>query len=203
MAMIMTAVLGGGVRQASPQVVPSAVGPGAYVAVGAGVSAFQAVYGQRDLAGGFLYADVHPQWRVGFEGEARFLRYHTSEDVTESNYIAGIRVRVLHAHRLEPYTKFLAGMGKITLPFGNAHGSFLAYVPGAGLDVAVSHNVSVRAIDFEYQHWPQFPYGSFSPYGISTGIRVRVTPLARIPQSVRKRAIHQRGASGDADAGTD
>jgi opacity protein-like surface antigen len=202
-ALIVATVLGAAGKRSSAQVVPSAVGPGSYVAVGAGVSGFQAVYGQRDLAGGFLYADVHPQWRVGFEGEARFLRYHTSEDVTESNYVGGIRVLVFHAHRLEPYTKFLAGMGRITLPFGNAHGSFLAYVPGAGLDVALNHNVSVRAIDFEYQHWPQFPYGSFSPYGISCGIRVRVTPLARIPQSVRKRAIHQRGASGDPDAGTD
>lgn len=202
-AIIVATILGHSVGHAWAQVVPSAVGPGAYVAVGAGVSGFQSVYGQRDLAGGFLYADVHPQWRVGFEGEARFLRFHTAQDVTESNYVAGVRVRVFHAHRLEPYAKFLAGVGRITLPFGNAHGSFLAYAPGAGLDIALNHNVSVRAIDFEYQHWPQFPYGSFSPYGISSGIRVRVTPLARIPQSVRKRVIHQRGTSEDSDAGTD
>jgi hypothetical protein len=184
------------------QVVPAAVGPGAYVAVGAGVSAFQAVYGQRDLAGGFLYADVHPQWRIGFEGEARFLRFHTSEDVTETNYIGGIRVRLFHAHSLEPYAKFLVGMGKITLPFDQAHGSFLAYVPGAGLDVVLNHNVTLRAIDLEYQHWPQFPYGSFSPYGVSSGIRVRITPIARIPQSVRKRAMHQSAGSAAADPGS-
>jgi opacity protein-like surface antigen len=183
-------VLGAEWRSSQAQVVPAAVGPGAYVAVGAGVSGFQAVYGQRDLAGGFIYADVHPQWRVGFEGEARFLHFHTSEEVTESNYIGGIRILIFRSHGLEPYTKFLVGMGKITLPFGYAHGSFLSYAPGAGLDVALNHNVTVRAIDFEYQHWPQFPYGSFSPYGISSGIRLRVTPLARIPQSVRKRRLH-------------
>jgi opacity protein-like surface antigen len=188
-ALFVATVLGAGWASSPAQVVPAAVGPGAYVAVGAGLSGFQAVYGQRDLAGGFIYADVHPQWRVGFEGEARFLRLHTSEDVTESNYIGGIRVLMLRSHGLEPYTKFLAGMGKITLPFGDAHGSFLAYAPGAGLDVALNHNVTVRAIDFEYQHWPQFPYGSFSPYGISSGIRVRVTPIARIPQGVRKRRL--------------
>jgi len=197
-ALIVATVLCAG-RQSSPaQVVPAAVGPGSYVAVGGGVSGFQSVYGQRDLAGGLIYADVHPQWRVGLEGEARFLRYHTSEDVNESNYLGGIRVLVLRFHGLEPYTKFLAGMGKITLPFGDAHGSFLAYAPGAGLDVAINHNVTVRVIDFEYQHWPQFPYGSFSPYGISSGIKVRVTPLARIPQSVRKRRVH----SPSIDAGS-
>jgi opacity protein-like surface antigen len=192
-----------GWKHSPAQVVPAAVGPGAYVAVGAGASGFQAVYGERYLGGGFIYADVHPQWRVGFEGEARFLRYHTSEQVTESNYIGGIRVLILRSHGVEPYAKFLAGMGKITLPFGNAHGSFLAYAPGAGLDVALNHNVTVRAIDFEYQHWPQFPYGSFSPYGISSGVRVRVTPIARIPQSVRKRAVHIRRAFQRADPAAD
>jgi hypothetical protein len=173
------------------QVVPSAVGPGAYIALGAGVSGFQAVYGQRDLVGGFLYADVHPQWRVGFEGEARFLRFHSYEEVTETNYLGGLRIRLLHAHRLEPYGKFLAGMGRITLPFQQAHGAFLALVPGAGLDVVVNHMVTLRAVDFEYQHWPQFPYGPLNPYGVSAGVRLRVTPRAFVPQSVRKRPLHQ------------
>jgi opacity protein-like surface antigen len=188
--LIVATLLSAAWTSSLAQVIPAAVGPGAYVAVGGGVSGFQAVYGQRDLVGGFIYADVHPQWRVGFEGEARYLRFHTAEDVTESNYIGGIRVLIFRSHGLEPYAKFLAGMGKITLPFGNAHGSFLAYAPGAGLDFALNHSVTVRAIDFEYQHWPNFPYGSFSPYGISSGVRVRVTPLARIPQSVRKRRLH-------------
>lgn len=176
------------------QVVPSAVGPAAYVAVGAAASDFESVYGQRDLAGGLIYADVHPQWRVGFEGEARFLRFHTLEHVTESNYIGGVRVLALKSHNVELYGKFLAGMGRITLPFDQAHGSFLAFVPGGGIDFALSHYVTLRAIDFEYQHWPQFPYGSFSPYGISSGIRVRVTPVAFVPQTVRKRPLHTHAA---------
>ncbi len=196
--LIVATALWAGTPSSPAQVVPSAVGPGSYVAVGGAVSGFQAVYGQRYLVGGLIYADVHPQWRVGFEGEARFLRYHTSEDVNETDYLGGVRVLVLRFHGLEPYTKFLVGMGKIKLPFGDGHGSFLAYAPGAGLDFALSQNVTLRAIDFEYQHWPQFPYGSFSPYGISCGIRVRVTPLARIPQSVRKRRVH----SPSLDAGS-
>ena len=126
------------------------------------------------------------------------LRYHTSEYVNETDYLGGVRVLVLRFHGLEPYTKFLVGMGKIKLPFGDGHGSFLAYAPGAGLDYTLSQNVTLRAIDFEYQHWLQFPYGSFSPYGISCGIRVGITPLARIPQSVRKRGV--RSPSLDADS---
>jgi hypothetical protein len=159
------------------------------VAVGAGISDFQSVYGQRDISGGLIYADFHPQWRVGFEGEARFLRYHTSEDVTETNYLVGPHITLLALHHVTPYAKFLVGTGRITLPFGYAHGSFLTYAPGAGVDIALNNYVSLRAIDFEYQHWSQFPYGSLSPYGISAGIRVRVTPIAWVPHRVRKRRV--------------
>ena len=172
---------------AHAQAVATASGPGSFVAVGGGVSAFQAVYGTQNIAGGFLYADVNPHWRVGFEGEARFLRYHTFEDVTETNYLGGVRVMLLPPHRFQPYTKFLAGMGKITLPFGYAHGSFLTYAPGAGLDVALNNYVAVRVIDFEYQHWPQFTYGPLSPYGISAGISVRLNPIHLYPGSLRMR----------------
>lgn len=189
-ALIGAAVILVGANASLAQVVASAVGPGAYVALGTGVSGFQAVYGQRYLGGGLIYADVHPQWRVGLEGEARFLRFHTSEHVTETNYIGGPRVLVLRSHDVELYAKFLIGMGRITLPFDQAHGSFLAYVPGGGVDIALNHYVTLRAIDFEYEHWPQFPFGSFSPYGISSGIRVRVTPISFVPQSVRKRGVH-------------
>jgi hypothetical protein len=147
------------------------------------------VYGKRGLGGGFIFADVHPQWRIGFEGEARFLRFHTSEDVTESSYLGGVHIVVARSHNVDLYSKFLVGVGKITLSFNEAHGSFLAYSPGAGIDIAINHYVTVRAIDFEYQHWLDFPYGSFSPYGISSGIRVRVTPIAFVPQSVRKRPL--------------
>jgi hypothetical protein len=189
-ALLAAALLTAGWNSAPGQVVPSAVGPGAFVAVGGGASGFQAVYGRRDLVGGFVYADVQPRWRWGFEGEARFLRFHTSEGVNETDYLAGMRSVLFHFHGLEPYGKFLAGSGQITLPFYNGHGSFLAIAPGGGLDIALSEYVTVRAIDFEYQYWPQFPFGAFSPYGISSSIRIRVTPLARVPEGVRKRGVH-------------
>ncbi len=169
------------------QAVATASGPGAYVAVGGGVSAFQADYGHHDITGGFLYADANPHWRVGLEGEARFLRYRSFEDVTESNYLGGLRLMVLRPRRFQPYGKFLAGMGKITLPFDYAHGSFLTYAPGAGLDIAVNSYVSVRAVDFEYQHWPRFTYGALSPYGLSAGISLRLNPVPRYPRSLRIR----------------
>jgi hypothetical protein len=177
------------VGAARAQVVPAAVGPGAYVAVGGGVSGYQSVYGQLHLAGGEVYADVHPQWRIGFELEARSLRYHSFENISESNYLGGLHITVLHTHHVDPYAKFLVGMGRTTLPFGYAHGSFLTYAPGAGVDIALTNYISVRPIDFEYQLWQQFPYGSLNPYGLSAGLRVRVTPIAWVPNGVHKRRV--------------
>jgi opacity protein-like surface antigen len=170
-----------GIPVAHAQASPTATGPGSYVAVGAGTSAFQVDYGRHDNAGGFVFVDVNPEWRVGLEGEARFLRWHAAEQVTESTYLGGLRVAILRPRRFRPYGKFLAGVGKITLPFGYAHGAFLAYAPGAGLDISLSDRVSIRAVDFEYQHWPQFTYGTLNPYGISAGISIRLNPVSRFP----------------------
>jgi hypothetical protein len=187
-AAVMLFCLGLSVTKA--QVAPAAVGGGSFVAVGGGVSGYESVYGQLHLAGGLIYADAHPQWRIGFEGEARFLRYHTAEDISETNYLGGLHVTILQRHHIDPYAKFLVGMGRITLPFGYAHGSFLALAPGAGIDYALNKTVSIRVIDFEYQHWEGFPYGTMNPYGISAGIRVRVTPIAWVPHGVHKRRVH-------------
>ncbi len=168
-------------NQLHAQAVPTASGPGSYVAVGGGLSWFQADYGRRDLGGGILYAEVNPQWRFGLEGEARFLHVHTAQDVTEANYLGGVRVAILHPRKLQPYAKFLAGVGRITLPYGYAHGSFLAYAPGAGLDIALTDRLSIRAIDVEYQRWPSFPYGSLSPYGVSAGLLFRLNAVRHYP----------------------
>ncbi len=135
-----------------------------------------------------VYADVQPHWRVGLEGEARFLRWHSSEEVTETTYLGGLRVAVWpNPRRWEPYAKFLAGVGKITLPYQYAHGSFLTYAPGAGLNFAATDRLTVRVVDVEYQHWPQFTYGALSPYGVSAGISLRLNGVPRFPKGARAR----------------
>ena len=67
--------------QANAQAVSTATGPGSTIVVGGGASLFNSPYGQRDLGGGFIFADIQPHWRFGVELEARYLRLHTSEDV--------------------------------------------------------------------------------------------------------------------------
>lgn len=188
MTLLLTgaAVLYSGAAQA--QAIATASGPGSNITIGGGISAFNTAYGQNKIAGAFVFVDTNPHWRIGFEGEGRFLRWHAQEQVVEADYLGGLRVALLpRPARISPYAKFLAGAGEITLPFRYAHGGFLTYAPGAGVDVAINERISVRAIDFEYQHWPQFTYGALSPYGVSAGVSVRLNSLSRYPKGPRFR----------------
>ncbi len=174
-------------RALRAQAMPAATGPGAYIAVGGGASLYQFEYGQRKLGGIMAYADVNPQWRYGFEGEVRSLRYHTDEDVKETTYLVGPRIAIFPGP-LRPYVKFLAGAGHYDLPFNFAQGTFFTYAPGAGVDYMLNDVVAVRVIDFEYQVSTKFQTSTGGPtsqlvnYGLSAGISIRLTPLFKFPK---------------------
>jgi hypothetical protein len=172
--------------KATAQAAPTATGPGSTIVAGGGASLFNSPYGQRDLGGGFIFADIQPHWRFGVELEARYLRLHTSEDASEKNYLAGPRL-LLRSSQWQPYAKFLIGDGHIDLPFQYAHGDFLTLVPGGGLDLEMNDYINVRVIDLEYQLWREFPFGSMNPYGISAGVSFRLTPIVRFPKGPRVR----------------
>ncbi len=163
---------------------PAATGPGSRLEAGLGFSGFQQDYGKRTITGTTFFADFHPNWRYGLEGEARYLNRNTSQDVTLSTYMVGLRVALrTHPSGVQPYAKMMVGTGHIVLPFRYAQGNFLTYAPGGGVDIALGDYVKIRAIDFEYQRWPDFPYKTLSPYGLTTGIAVRLTRLKRYPES--------------------
>lgn len=170
-----------GFRSLHGQAQPAASGPGSYVAVGGAFSGYYNPYGQRDLAGSTFYADVNPTWRYGFEGEMRSLKLNQDENVTLKNYFVGVRVSAFPG-RISPFGKFMVGAGRINFPFLYAKGTFFTYAPGAGVDIRVNDLITVRTLDFEYQMWQDFPYGNFHPYGLSTGITIRLSPLSRIPR---------------------
>ncbi len=171
---------------AMAQAGPTATGPGTSIVAGGGASLFNSPYGQRNLGGAFVFADIQPHWRFGLELEARSLRVHTSEEVSEKNYLAGPRMLLRSGH-WQPYAKFLIGDGHIEFPFHYGHGDFLAMVPGAGLDLEMNDYINVRVVDIEYQLWREFPFGSVSPYGISAGFSFRLTPIVRFPRGARVR----------------
>ncbi|GAA3763844.1 hypothetical protein [Terriglobus aquaticus] len=185
LAFLVVCMLGS--RTAMSQALPTATGPGSNITLGGAFSIYQEDYGKQYLGGASIYTDIHPYWRYGIEAEARWLRLNQSEEVTESTYLVGPRVIVSpHARAFEPYVKMLFGAGRISLPFHYAQGGFLAYAPGGGVDYSLNNTVKVRVIDFEYQRWPDFPYGALSPYGISFGISVRLNPMRLLPSGTHR-----------------
>lgn len=174
--------------RAHAQALATATGPGSSVVVGGGLSGFQTDYGHNRIAGGFAFVDVNPHWRWGFEGESRFLRWHADEQVTESTYVGGFRLNIWPTPRhWSPYAKVLVGAGEITLPYSYAHGGFLTYAAGAGLDIALGDRIAARVVDFECQRWRQFSYGALSPYGVSAGFSFRLNGVSRYPKGARVR----------------
>jgi hypothetical protein len=171
---------------AEAQAHPTAGGPGSYLSAGGGVSIFESDYGQRYLGGGYVNVEMHPTWRYGIEAEARWLRYNTSEGVTESNYLVGPLVNIKQFGPAVVYGKFLVGGSRMVFPFTDGYGTFFTMAPGGGIDFRLGDRLTVRAPDFEYQVWNDFgAYGSLHPYGVSVGITYRINGVDRYPKRHR------------------
>ncbi len=171
------------IGHAQGQALPTASGPGSNVTVGGGVSWFQQDYGHRQIGGGYSYIELHPYWRIALDGEARLLRFNTGQQVTESSYLAGIKASLRpRPARIEPYAKILAGAGRISLPFNYAHGTFFTYAVGGGINYDLNDRLTLRVVDVEVQRFTHFPYGNLQPYGLSTGLSLRLNPLRRYPR---------------------
>jgi hypothetical protein len=159
------------------QALPTASGPGAYVIVGGTFSDFQADYGSRTIEGASVYADSNLTWRVGIETEARRMVYPNFGE-RQSTLLAGPRWSFRPAGFV-PYVKLLAGGGRFDFPFNYGIGNYFVVAPGAGVDLRLGQRVRLRLVDFEYQVWPGFTFGSIHPYGISAGISYQILGSSR------------------------
>ncbi len=163
-----------GLRPAAAQADAAGLGPGSYLQIGAAFSDFQVDYGQRYIQGGSIFVDAHLYRRIGAEVEARNFRYNEDAGTHETTYLVGPRLSVF-PRRLRPYVKLLAGRGQFYFPYGYAKGSYLVVAAGAGVDWHPrGSRLSLRLIDFEQQDWPNFSFGALHPYGISTGLALRI-----------------------------
>ncbi len=163
------------------QALPTAIGPGTYISLGGGISAFPSDYDRRNIGGGVIFMDVQPTFRYGFEAETRFLRYHTDEGVNQTNYLAGIHIGI-RPQRFRPYVKFLVGATKIQAPFGYGQGAFFTFAPGAGVDYVLSDRWTARVVDLEYQIVPQFIGSNVRNLGITMGLTYRLNGLSILPK---------------------
>ena len=180
-----------GSAAAFAQVKPSSVGGNATLWVGGEASYFDpnnskiAVFdpallgSSARILGPGVFFDFNPTNKWGVEGEARWLRYNGPSGETHSDYLGGVKYRVLRWRQFSLDAKFLAGGIWINYPSNIGSGSYLAYVPGGFVDYRLSRHFAVRG-DFEYKIIPSAPglypdeSNGLHPFGVSIGIAYRL-----------------------------
>ena len=135
----------------------------------------------QDITGitGYATFDVTP--RLGAELSIHLGSVITPNDVAEDSFSIGPRYVYRIKDRYEPYAKVLFGIAKTVAqepyvtasnPYG-IPGTFGFVGFGAGLDIRVPHNITVRAIDLEYQDWYTWKPHGLSPVIYSIGASYR------------------------------
>jgi hypothetical protein len=168
--------------KAHAQVVASATRSPLSLEVGGLGSLFQPDYAgtgvpaqaPNDLFGWGAYVDLRLTHWIQLEGEGRWLRANEFENIREDNYLVGPRFPIHQTKRYKPYVKALFGYGKMNFQYNFAYGNFADIALGGGVDVPLTRKLSVRAINFEYQLWPNWLNGTLKPYGGDVGISYRI-----------------------------
>jgi hypothetical protein len=175
-------VLLGAAAGARGQVVYSGKMPEPRLSVGVMGSVFQPDYNgtgvpaesTNRLFGYGAYVDYNLTHWVGIEGETRWLRFNAKENIREDNYLVGPRVPLPRYWKLHPYAKALFGYGRMNFQYNYAYGRFADIALGGGVDIPVTRKLTVRAVNFEYQMWPNWVNGTLKPYGGDVGISYRI-----------------------------
>ncbi len=160
-------------RGSHAQVVPAGDEGGGRLSAGVMGSGYTLQYGQRTMAGITAFIDADGKRRLGIEAEERWLEFHQTADVHAETYSIGCRYH-FDTGRFQPYVKGLVGFGDFNFPYSYAYGHYLVITAGGGLDFRWTRRVTVRAVDFEYQDWPNFTFGNMNSFGVNTGLRVRI-----------------------------
>lgn len=169
---LLAVCLGLGLR-AFAQTVPAADAGGARLSVGGTASGYYLQYGEVKVLGASAFVDGDTLRHFGFEGEARWLKFYQTHQINASTYMGGVRYSRYYG-KFQPYAKALVGVGQFNYPYGLGTDSSLVIAPGAGLDYRLTQRIRWRAVDFEYQAWPQFHFGSMSSYGVSSGFKFKI-----------------------------
>ena len=172
-ALLVLATLSAGARHAQAQVQAAGDEGGLIVSAGAMGSGYYLQYGQRKIVGITAFVDADTKRRFGIEAEGRWLEFHQTANVHAETYSAGARYH-FDVGRFAPYAKVLVGSGDFNFPYNYAYGRYLVVTGGGGLDFRWTRRITVRAVDFEYQDWPNFTFGNMNSFGVNAGLRVRI-----------------------------
>jgi hypothetical protein len=143
------------------------------VSAGVAGSGIYLQYGVRTMGGLTGFVDLDARSPLGVELEGRWVELNQRANVHTETYSVGPRYHHSFGN-LQAYGKGMVGFGDFNFPYDLARGRFVVVTAGGGVDLEVRRRLSVRAVDVEYQCWPQFTYGTMSSFVVSAGLRVRV-----------------------------
>jgi len=161
--------------KAHAQAAPTVEAQG-FLQLGVGYTYARAAYDSGSIQGltGFADFDFTPNW--GVEADFHYVALVTPTDIAENSVVAGPRY-VYRRGRFAPYAKAVAGVGDMAVEewqdnLSKSSGRFVVFGFGGGLDIDASSHIVFRAIDLEYQRWPNVG-GGISPVVIITGFAYR------------------------------
>jgi hypothetical protein len=162
------------------QVAPAATGGGSSLplVVGGGISDFDLDYGHgRRMEGITAWVDWNFNHMprvlrgIGIEAEGHDINLNRPASLSKMRQDTGLGGAIYHLQRhrnIDPYVKFVAGIGSIDFPpIGKAaefytHDTFDVFAPGGGVEYRVWRPVWVR-VDYEYQFW----HHTFGPHDLT------------------------------------
>jgi hypothetical protein len=172
-AVLVLAILCAAPHIAQAQVQAPGDEGGFILSAGATGSGYYLQYGQRKMAGITAFVDADTIRHFGIEAEGRWLEFHQTANVHAETYSIGGRYH-FDVGRFAPYAKGLVGSGDFNFPYNYAYGRYLVVTAGGGLDFRWTRRITVRAVDIEYQDWPNFTFGNMNSLGVNAGLRVRI-----------------------------
>ncbi len=147
----------------------SATATGNALAVGLSYQNIDPDYGPVRASGVGIFANYDFARYVGVTAEVNLQTAFSSVVFLEKTYMVGARGEY-HHNRYLGYGKVLVGGASSSNNTNNpgllnAPGSYGAAAFGAGLEVRLEHHITVRALDYEQQHWL-----GYHPHGLTPSI---------------------------------
>jgi hypothetical protein len=170
----------GTMAAAHGQAVPALM-QGGSIEAGADFSIVKPDYGYNTMYGFTAVGDLNARQWAGFEAEYHYASWNGLSGTTQQSF--GLGPRFFYArNRWIPFAKVLVGYGGLTFPNpGNPHHDYGQLTFGGGLDWRWKHNITIQAVNVEYQDWWNFGHpndyqtraGSLTPLMISFGVKYR------------------------------
>jgi opacity protein-like surface antigen len=136
-------------------------------------------YKQR-LQGATIYGTFDLNAHLGIEADAHMASIIKSYyQYKEQSYDVGLRY-VYRRRRFAPYGKGMIGIGHASaatptqIYAGNVPDTYMLFAFGGGLDYSLSDRINIRAVDFEYQRWPNFAPHGLTPALLTFGVAYRI-----------------------------